>query len=165
MRAFSVAALLGLIGMLVAAWAQAAPVDFALPDMHEKEQHISQYRGKWVVVNFWATWCAPCLAEIPDLQAFHDDHQAQDAVVVGVNMESIELDKLRDFAKEKSITYPIWHMEPEVETALGQVVGLPTTFMVDPEGTVVAREIGTVSAKEIEDFMRRYEAKKGRGKP
>ena len=161
MRAISVATLLGLVGLLSVACAQAEPVDFALPDIHGDEQPLSQYRGKWVVVNFWATWCAPCLAEIPDLQAFHDKYQGKGAVVVGVNMESIELDKLRDFVKERSIGYPVWHMEPEVETALGKVFGLPTTFLVNPQGTVVAREIGAVTAEEIEDFIQRYEARQG----
>jgi thiol-disulfide isomerase/thioredoxin len=158
MRTFTVAALLGLVGLLSTVWAQAEPVDFTLPDVHGETQHLSQYRGQWVVVNFWATWCAPCLAEIPDLQAFHDAHQGKGAVVVGINMESIERDRLRDFVKEHTIGYPVWHMEPAVETALGKVFGLPTTFMVNPQGEVVAREMGAVTGAEIEDFIRRYEA-------
>lgn len=132
---------------------------FALPDLNGQEQSLGQYRDKWVVVAFWATWCAPCVEEIPDLKAFHSRHQAKDAVVVGVNMESIELEKLRLFVNEHGINYPVWHMEPVLETPLGKVFGLPTTYLVNRTGEVVAREIGATTAEEIEAFMQRYESR------
>jgi len=132
---------------------------FALPDLNGQEQSLGQYRDKWVVVAFWATWCAPCVEEIPDLKAFHSRHQAKDAVVVGVNMESIELEKLRLFVNEHGINYPVWHMEPVLETPLGKVFGLPTTYLVNRTGEVVAREIGAITAEEIEAFMQRYESR------
>jgi len=132
---------------------------FVLPDLNGQEQSLGQYRDKWVVVAFWATWCAPCVEEIPDLKAFHSRHQAKDAVVVGVNMESIELEKLRLFVNDHGINYPVWHMEPVLETPLGKVFGLPTTYLVNRTGEVVAREMGAITAEEIEAFIQRYESR------
>lgn len=130
-----------------------------LPDLNGEEQGLAQYHGKWVVVAFWATWCAPCVEEIPALKAFHSRHQAEDAVVVGVNMESIELEKLRVFVDDHAINYPVWHMEPVLETPLGKVFGLPTTYLVNRSGEVVAREMGAITAEEIEAFIQRYESR------
>lgn len=137
---------------------QPRPAEFVLPDLNGQEQSLSQYRGKWVAVAFWATWCAPCVKEIPSLKAFHGKYQAEDAVVIGVNMESIEVEKLRLFVNEHAINYPVWHMEPALETPLGKVVGLPTTYLLNRAGEVVAREIGAITGEEIESFIQRYES-------
>jgi thiol-disulfide isomerase/thioredoxin len=138
---------------------QSPSEEFVLPDLNGQEQSLGQYRGKWVVVAFWATWCAPCVEEIPDLKSFHSRHQAKDAVVVGVNMESIELEKLRLFVNDHAINYPVWHMEPVLETPLGKVFGLPTTYLINRTGEVVAREMGAITAEEIEAFIQRYESR------
>jgi peroxiredoxin len=159
MKVRSLAVLLGVFSLITSAWAE--PVEFILPDLNGQEQRISQYRGKWVVAAFWATWCTPCVKEIPDLKAFHNRHRAKDAVVIGVNMESIEPHKLRLFVQKHAISYPIWHMEPEPETSLGKVIGLPTTYLINREGEVVAREIGVVTADEIEAFIQRQESGSG----
>lgn len=156
MKVRSLAVLLGIIGLMNSVWAE--PVEFTLPDLNGQEQHLSQFRGKWVVVAFWATWCAPCVKEIPALKEFYNRHRAEDAVVIGVNMEDIEPAKLSLFIQKHGIGYPVWHMEPESETPLGQVIGLPTTYLVNREGEVVAREMGRVTAEEIEAFIQRHES-------
>ncbi|MBI5041729.1 MAG: TlpA family protein disulfide reductase, partial [Gammaproteobacteria bacterium] len=71
------------LGLVLNAGVQAEPVDFSLPDVQGKQRNLSEFRGQWVVVNFWATWCPPCLEEIPDLVLFHERHQAKDAMVLG----------------------------------------------------------------------------------
>ena len=132
---------------------QAEPVDFSLPDMKGVEHKLSDYKGKWVVVNYWATWCPPCLSEIPELVDFHEDHSERDAVVLGVNFEDISLNGLKQFSEEYFMNYPVLQTKPGPGSALGPIPGLPTTYLVSPSGEVVARQVGPVTAKLINDFI------------
>jgi thiol-disulfide isomerase/thioredoxin len=138
---------------LLSASAQAEPVDFTLPDVAGVKHNLSDYRGKWVVVNYWATWCPPCLMEIPELVDFHEDHKGRDAVVLGVNFEDISLSGLKQFSEEYFMNYPVLQTKPAPNSALGPIPGLPTTYLVSPTGEVVARQVGPVTAKIINDFI------------
>ena len=148
-----------LIGMLFAPLlvfsfsAQAEPAEFMLPDMKDKQHKLSDYRGKWVVVNYWATWCPPCLTEIPELVEFHEDHKDKDAVVLGVNFEDIGLEGLKRFSEEYFMNYPVLRTKPSGSSALGVIPGLPTTYIVSPKGEIIARQVGPVTAKSIADFI------------
>lgn len=142
------------VGMLLLGInAQAEPVDFVLSDMKGNEHKLSDYRGKWVVVNYWATWCPPCLTEIPELVDFHEDHKDNDAVVLGINFEDIGLNGLKRFSEEYFMNYPVLRTKPGPYSELGPISGLPTTFLVSPEGELVARQVGPVTAKLIADFI------------
>jgi len=136
----------------------ADPVDFALPDMKGVEHKLSDYRGKWVVVNYWATWCPPCLTEIPELVDFHEEHKDKDAVVLGVNFEDIGIKGLEQFSEEYFMNYPVLRTKPGPRSELGSIPGLPTTYLVSPEGEVVARQVGPVTAKLINDFIQQQNA-------
>lgn len=133
--------------------AQAEPADFTLPDMNGVKHNLSDYRGKWVVVNYWATWCPPCLSEIPELVDFHEDHKDKDAVVLGVNFEDIGSDGLKQFSEEYFMNYPVLQTKPGPRSALGPIPGLPTTYLISPTGEVIARQVGPVTAKLITDFI------------
>ncbi len=132
----------------------ALAVDFTLRDLDNREHKLSDFRGKWVVVNYWATWCPPCVEEMPELVFFHDKHQADKAVVLGINMEDAPLDKVRDFIDEQMITYPVLLTEPMRRGPLGPIPALPTTFIVSPEGKVVHRKIGQVDVAYLERIIR-----------
>lgn len=134
-------------------------VDFSMPGLDGKTYRLSDYRGKWVVVNYWATWCRPCLEEIPELEVFHHNHHQDLAVVLGLDMEDIDPEKLRAFVEDQFISYPILLAGAYPEKMLGKVPGLPTTYLVSPEGKVVAREVGPVDAKSLENFIKRYREK------
>jgi thiol-disulfide isomerase/thioredoxin len=133
--------------------AQAEPAEFILPDMKDKQHKLSDYRGKWVVVNYWATWCPPCLTEIPELVDFHEDHKDKDAVVLGINFEDIGLEGLKRFSEEYFMNYPVLRTKPGASSALGVIPGLPTTYLVSPEGEIIARQVGPVTAKLIAEFI------------
>ncbi|WP_127477805.1 TlpA family protein disulfide reductase [Sulfurivermis fontis] len=135
----------------VAAVAVANP-DFTLQDIDGKQHRLSDYRGKWVVVNYWATWCPPCREEIPELVEFHERHKDHDAVVLGVNMEQVTIDKLRQFVEENFVSYPILPGSSDMAT-VGPVRGLPTTYLIAPDGRLVARQVGGVTAAGIESFI------------
>ena len=146
--------LLALVFQCVAIEVPAAePVDFTLSDLDGKKHSLSDYRGKWVLVNYWATWCPPCLEEIPELEVFHSNHKDSDAVVLGVNMEDIDLEKLRAFVADQFISYPILRSRPAPSTELGIISGLPTSYLVSPRGEVVARQVGPITAQMLEAYL------------
>ncbi len=149
-----------LLLLLAVAPASAEPVDFVLPDLEGSEIRLSDYRGKWVLVNYWATWCPPCLEEMPELDLFHASHKDKDAVVLGVNLEDIGLARLREFVDEQFISYPVLRGKPAGATELGPVPGMPTSYLITPDGEVVAQQVGTLTAKIIEDFMANYTQRK-----
>ncbi len=144
-----------IFAVLFTATGYAEPVDYRLPDLNGKEHSLADYRGKWVIVNYWATWCPPCQEEIPDLVEFHDRHKNGDAVVVGINFEDIGEEQLRTFVDSFLISYPILRSEPLPVTPLGSIPGLPTTFIIAPDGTPVARQVGPVTGEQLEDYIAR----------
>jgi len=143
-------------GVLLSVVVAAETVDFSLPDLDGKTRHLSDYRGKWVLVNYWATWCPPCLEELPDLEVFHNAHKDKDAVVLGVNLEEVPLDQLRVFVEEQFLSFPILRGKPAPRTPLGPVPALPTSYLISPAGDIVARQVGTVSGEMVENFIANY---------
>ena len=131
-------------------------VDMPLTAVDGSQHNLEQYRGKWVVVNYWATWCPPCIEEMPELQAFHDDHADETAVVIGINAELISRRQLETFLDDYFITYPIYTSRPGEQSELGLMPGLPTTFLVTPEGKVVARQVGPVTRDMLEQFIQNW---------
>lgn len=149
-----------LVGMS-ASYAKEQPQDVEFVDLDGKSIHLSDYKGKWVIINLWATWCPPCLVEIPDLIMFQEDHKGKDAVVLGVNYEANDPQKVKNFADSQMINYPIVRFKGKVDgksTPFGPLKGLPTTYMVTPKGDVVAARVGMVNQKMLDTFMSRYTA-------
>lgn len=153
--------LLLLCGLLALSSAGAALAkDFTLRDLDGKPHALSDYRGQWVLVNYWATWCPPCLEELPELEVFHSGADGK-AVVLGVNMETISEKRLRDFVEQQFLSYPILvaSESPDSSQLVGPVDGLPTSYLVTPAGDVVARQVGPITAKAIGAFIERFEKK------
>lgn len=128
-------------------------VEYKLPDTNGQIQSLDKYKGKWLIVNYWATWCSTCIKELPELIEFHQNNKDKNAVVVGINFESIDREKLKAFVKNKNIPYPILNTEPVKKTPLGTVPALPTTYIINPQGKVVAGEIGIVTRDNLESFI------------
>jgi thiol-disulfide isomerase/thioredoxin len=147
--------LLALLLLLVLPCAAQA-VDMPLVAVDGSKHNLNQYRGKWLVVNYWATWCPPCIVEMPELQSFHDEHAHKDAMVLGINAELISQERLQTFLEDYFISYPIFISKPETQSELGQIRGLPTTFLVTPQGKVVLRHIGMVTQEMLEQFIQNW---------
>jgi thiol-disulfide isomerase/thioredoxin len=137
----------------------ARAIDMPLKGLDGSMVNLQDFEGKWLVVNYWATWCGPCLEEMPELQAFHDDNADKTAMVIGINSEYIAPEQLQEFLENYFITYPIFLSAPTQKSELGLIPGIPTTFLVTPAGKVVARQIGTITGEMIERFIQKWEAR------
>ncbi len=134
-------------------FSSAAAREMILTAVNGQTISLSSYRGQWVVVNYWATWCPPCLDELPELQGFHDDHVDKGALVIGLNSEMIDESRLNDFLETYFISFPIFAVGPNPKSELGDVSGLPTTFLVNPEGEVVFRHVGPIPRQMLEESI------------
>jgi thiol-disulfide isomerase/thioredoxin len=135
---------------LAASWVQAA--DFKVTDTDGKIHTLSGYKGKWVLVNYWATWCPPCLEEIPDLIALYENKK-NNLVVIGVAMEYRNAKQVTDFAKGLLVEYPIVLGNAQVVRQIGPVQGLPTTYLYNPEGKMVAQQVGLITRAAVESYI------------
>lgn len=149
--------MLGIFSLLAFS-VQAEDIDYSLPDLQGKTVSLSDYRGKWVIVNYWATWCPPCQEEIPDLVDFHERHHKNNAVVIGINSEDIGLEQLTSFADSFLINYPVLRSEPVMHTPLGPIPGLPTTYIIAPDGKPVARQVGPVTGEQLDQYIKQKQA-------
>jgi thiol-disulfide isomerase/thioredoxin len=128
--------------------------EFTVKDLQGHTHHLSDYRGKWVLVNFWASWCAPCLEELPDLVSLYNAHKNKDLIVIGIAMEYPSDKVVRDFVKEEKIPYPIVLGDLKIAGQIGPVGGLPTTYLFDPTGKPVSYEPGKITRELIETYIR-----------
>jgi thiol-disulfide isomerase/thioredoxin len=142
--------LAGLLLALMVSAAQAA--DFKVTDTNGKTHSLSGYKGKWVLVNYWATWCPPCLEEIPDLIALHENKK-NNLVVIGVAMDYRNAKQVTDFAEGLLVEYPIVLGTPEIVSQIGPVQGLPTTYLFNPEGKMVAQQVGLITRASVESYI------------
>lgn len=142
--------LAGLLLALMASWVQAA--DFRMTDTDGKTHTLAGYKGKWVLVNYWATWCPPCLEEIPDLIALHGNKK-NNLVVIGVAMDYRNAKQVTDFAEGLLVDYPIVLGTPQIVNQIGPVQGLPTTYLYNPEGKMVAQQVGSITRAVVESYL------------
>ncbi|NTV95353.1 MAG: TlpA family protein disulfide reductase [Thiobacillus sp.] len=145
-----------LLAAALFAFATAASA-FDLLDSNGKSHKLSQYKGKWVLVNYWATWCPPCLMELPDLAALYKNKK-NNLVVLGVAMDFQDPKEVLAFAKERAIPYPIilgdeQHIDSIIDQ-VGPVRGLPTTYLYNPQGKQVAYNVGMLSQDAVESYIK-----------
>lgn len=126
-----------------------APVDFTLPQLHGDDVTLSDLRGKWVVLNYWATWCAPCRKEIPELSAFN--HSDENIIVLGLAFEDTEIEAFDEFLEEFKPGYPILIVDvyspPE---PFGIPMALPKTIVLNPQGVPVKTFLGPVTQEDLQ---------------
>ncbi len=123
--------------------------EYQLYDLDGELHRARDQRGRWLVINFWATWCAPCLHEMPELQRFYEDNRDR-ATLWGVTFENEDRDAVVEFVERLGVTYPILGFGQDPQTGYGEVRVLPTTFVVDPNGRFHQRFEGPIKAAQLE---------------
>lgn len=128
---------------------QPAP-DFSLASLDGKTLKLSDYRGKAVLLNFWATWCEPCKVEMPWFVDLQKKYGPQGLQVLGVAMDDAPVKDIADFAQTMNVNYPIVIGKEDVGAQYGGVQYLPSTFYISRDGKIIDRVFGLVSRSEIE---------------
>lgn len=128
--------------------------DFTLTSLDGEPFTLSEHRGEVVVLNFWATWCMPCIAEMPELDALQDEFGDEGLVVVGVSQDAGGADEIRPFAAELGVSYPLLP-DPAfvVASRYGGITALPTTVFVGRDGRIAREEVGALSGEELRAFV------------
>ena len=148
-----------LVGMLSLHTLTYAASNFVLTDTNGKKHTLSQYKGKWVIVNYWATWCTPCLEEVPDLVALYDSRKNKDVMVLGVVFDFQSGKEVIEYVDDMLMSYPIVLGDDEVTKQIDYAKVLPTTFIYNPSGELVKTKHGKVTKQYLEAFIA-IEAKK-----
>jgi thiol-disulfide isomerase/thioredoxin len=130
-----------------------AKLDFVLNDHNNAPVKMADFRGKVVILNFWATWCGPCKEEIPAFVELYDRYRDKGLVIVGVSIDD-SVEQLRPFMKEWRMQYPVLQMNPDIETAYGPFYGVPMTFLIGRDGTICHKHMGPATREQFEREIR-----------
>lgn len=129
--------------------------DFTLTTLDGQAVKLSDYRGKAVLLNFWATWCGPCKVEMPWFVDLQKQYGSQGLQIIGVAMDDSGKDAIDKFAKEMGVNYLILQGKESVGDDYGGVLGLPTTFFIDRNGKIIDSTSGLIGKGEIEENIKK----------
>lgn len=130
------------------------PLKFALTDLDGNTVKAEDYRGQWLVINYWATWCAPCRDEMPELVQFQKDY-ADTMQVLGIAYEDAEIQKLKNFAADFNINYPLLTIDVYNPPGFAEEggLGLPTTIVYNPQGMRHKKHMGPIDAAGLLEMV------------
>lgn len=126
---------------------------FILKDMQGVKHSLSQYRGQWVLVNYWATWCPPCLEEVPDLIGLYDKYKTKKLMVLGVVFDYKDTLEVESYIDDMLMPYPIVLGDDAVVAQIGAADVMPTTFIYNPQGKLVKIKRGLITRHYVEQMM------------
>ena len=136
---------------------KAAPLDFTLKDMNGVDVKLAAFKGKPIVLNFWATWCGPCRAEIPSLVELQKQYgdEGQDVVILGISVDD-PVEKLKPYASQMKMNYPVLvgNGRDDVQDAFGPLWGIPVTVFIDREGRIAKKHSGIASKEQFEQEIK-----------
>lgn len=145
--------IIGLLGLL---WVSSLVAEVSdawfMQDTSGKTHQLSHFKGKWLVVNYWAPWCPPCLEEMPELVAFYDEHRLENVMVLGVAVQYESEKSVKDFAEDMLISFPIILGNAQ-KKPLPQPEVLPTTYIYHPDGRLYKMKRGAVSKHWLEQLL------------
>ena len=131
--------------------------EFTLLDIDGTRTSLSDFKGKIIILDFWATWCPPCKAEIPHFVALYDEYKNKGLKVIGVSLDSNPEKALPSFMEEYKINYTMLIADRNVTDSYGGIISIPTTFLIDREGNIIKKYIGYrdkyVFENDIKDIL------------
>jgi cytochrome c biogenesis protein CcmG/thiol:disulfide interchange protein DsbE len=128
--------------------------DFHLPDLNGKIANLEDFRGKVLIINFWATWCPPCEEEIPKLNQLYEKYKNEGLVVIGIALDKDSLNLVEPFVRNKRVGYPILVGNEQMLTGLKDFSGVPTTLIVDRKGNIKKKYDGSFDKDELENSLK-----------
>lgn len=147
---------LGFSSLSLATMSRAEPAPaWELKDIDGKTVKLSDFQGKVVILDFWATWCPPCRAEIPHFVELQKQYQDQGLVVIGVSLDQGGPEVVSAFAKQQKINYPVVMGNEAVAKQYGNIEAIPTTFIIDPKGNIAGKHEGFTDKSVFEDEIKK----------
>jgi peroxiredoxin len=126
---------------------------FALLDLHGQPVNLQAYRGKVVLLNFWATWCAPCQLEMPRFVAWQDEYAGRGLQVVGISLDD-DAEPVRALAEKMKLNYPVAMGDEKLGALFGGILGLPVTYLIGRDGEIVAEYRGEKDLNAMEEQLK-----------
>ena len=127
-------------------------LDFKLKDINGKEVSLSDFKGKNVLINFWATWCPPCKAEMPDLEKLYEENKNSDLVILAVNL-SEDKETIKSFMDKNNYNFHVL-MDSNGDVAIKyDIASIPTSFFINKEGAIVQKKVGEMNLEEMRNYV------------
>lgn len=136
----------------------ADPVDFYLVDGSPHRLH--EYEGKWLIVNFWAKWCAPCRQEVPELNQLLENATSNELAIIGVSYDPLSNDEIITIMKTWGIKYPVMASEPNPILPFALPKSLPSNYIINPDGELVYKLSGTQTVESISKLLKTLQNKR-----
>ena len=128
--------------------------DFALTDINGVLHHLSDYRGKVVMLNFWATWCPPCVKEVPEYAELQNEYGAQGIQFLGIALDDEGLARVKPWIAKHPVPYPIMLPDSKVTAAYGDMASIPVTFVIDRKGIIRTSFVGIRKKEVVEGIIK-----------
>lgn len=122
-------------------------------DTEGKNINFSQLHDKWIIINYWASWCEPCFTEIPALNAFHHAQKDKNVVILGVNYDFVAPSKLKQIVQQMDIQFPVLTTDPAKHLGIETLPGLPATYVFAPKGKLVRKLYGPQTQNDLEKVI------------
>jgi cytochrome c biogenesis protein CcmG, thiol:disulfide interchange protein DsbE len=132
---------------------ETAKLDLVVKDMNGASVRLADYKGKVILLNFWATWCGPCQAEIPELVNTYAEYKDRGVVILGMSIDDTA-ETLRAYAAQKHMQYPVLLMQDDVDQAYGPIFGVPVTFFIGRDGTISKKHFGPVTKEQVDQEIK-----------
>lgn len=126
---------------------------FELQDTTGNRHQLAAYKGQWVIVNYWATWCPPCLEEVPELVNLYDDRHDDGVMVIGVVFDYESVAVVEQYVDDMLMSYPIVLGNDRIAEQIGPATVLPTTYIFNPQGALIKVKRGAVSRAYLERMI------------
>lgn len=126
-------------------------LDFTLKDLSGNEVSLSDYKGKKIMLNFWATWCPPCKAEMPDMQKLYEKHK-DELIILAVNLDP--QNDVSGFVTDMGLTFPILLEGEAAVNEQYKIISIPTSFFIDEKGVIRSKSVGSINLETMEEYLK-----------